>query len=69
MDRNPCRTTDAGAWLESVYSDIAALDLRSQFETEGRTRWSEADSTGKVTVHETRSHIVPAGDPAPPLSP
>ncbi len=40
------------AWREGVDADLAALDLRSQFEAEGRTRWSEADAAGTVTVHE-----------------
>lgn len=40
------------AWREGVEADLATLDLRSQFEDEGRTRWSEADAAGTVTVHE-----------------
>ena len=40
------------AWREGVAADIAALDLRAQFEAEGRTRWSEADPSGAVTIHE-----------------
>lgn len=40
------------AWREGIDADLAALDLRSQFETEGRTHWSEADPTGTVSVHE-----------------
>jgi hypothetical protein len=39
------------AWREQVEEDIVALDLRARFEAEGRTRWSEADSDGRVTVH------------------
>lgn len=38
------------AWREQVEDDIAALDLRAQFQTEGRTRVSEADESGRVTV-------------------
>ena len=34
-------------------ADIAALNLRSLFEAEGRTQWSEADPDGTVTVHYT----------------
>ena len=29
------------------------LDLRARFRAEGRTRWSEADADGRVTVHFT----------------
>jgi hypothetical protein len=39
------------AWRERVEEDIASLDLRAQFEAEGRKRWSEADSDGNVAVH------------------
>lgn len=39
------------AWRERVEEDIASLDLRARFEAEGRTRWSEADANGDVTVH------------------
>ncbi|RNL80306.1 TA system antitoxin ParD family protein [Nocardioides marmorisolisilvae] len=38
------------AWREQLEDDLAALDLRARFEAEGRTRWSEADATGEVTV-------------------
>lgn len=38
------------AWREQVETDLASLDLRSRFEAEGRTRWSEADAAGNVTV-------------------
>ncbi len=41
------------AWREGFDEDLAALDLRGRFAAEGRTRWSEADSDGAVTVHET----------------
>jgi hypothetical protein len=40
------------AWREQVEEDIASLDLRARFEAEGRTRWSEADESGNVTVTE-----------------
>ena len=39
------------AWREQVEEDIVALGLRARFEAEGRTRWSEADSDGRVRVH------------------
>lgn len=39
------------AWREALDDDITALDLRSDFETEGRTRVSTADEAGHVTVH------------------
>lgn len=38
------------AWREQVEDDIASLDLRARFKAEGRTRWSEADESGHVTV-------------------
>lgn len=40
------------AWREQIEDDIASLDLRARFEAEGRTRWSEADESGNVTVTE-----------------
>jgi hypothetical protein len=39
-------------WREQIEDDIASLDLRARFEAEGRTRWSEADESGTVTVTE-----------------
>lgn len=41
------------AWRDGIDADLAALDLRARFEAEGRTRWSEADEHGNVTVHDT----------------
>jgi hypothetical protein len=40
------------AWREQIEEDIASLDLRARFEAERRTRWSEADASGHVTVTE-----------------
>jgi hypothetical protein len=48
------------AWREGIDDDLAAVDLRAQFEAEGRTRWSEADPSGAVSVHEA--------SPAEPVS-
>jgi hypothetical protein len=48
------------AWREGIDSDLAALDLRSRFASEGRTRWSEADADGTVTVHEDDPGEAPA---------
>lgn len=48
------------AWREGVDADLASLDLRARFEAQGRTRWSEADREGAVTVHEN-----PGGEVAP----
>lgn len=38
------------AWREQVEDDLSSLDLGARFEAEGRTRWSEADASGNVTV-------------------
>lgn len=38
-------------WRQGVRAGIAALDLAAEFSTQGRTRWSEADEDGNVTVH------------------
>lgn len=38
------------AWSAGVTADLAALNLRAQFEVEGRARWSEVDPDGTVTV-------------------
>lgn len=46
------------AWREGVDADLASLDLRGRFEAEGRTRWSEADDQGRVTVHESAESTV-----------
>ncbi len=51
------------AWREGVDADLASLDLRARFEAQGRTRWSEADDKGNVTVHETAGSDT--GTPAP----
>lgn len=48
------------AWREGIDSDLAGLDLRRHFEAEGRTRWSEADPSGTVTVHEPDTDARPA---------
>lgn len=40
---------DFTAALEET-REPASPDLRTRFEAEGRTRWSEADATGRVTV-------------------
>ena len=39
------------AWRDGVDSDLAELNLRARFEAQGRTRWSDADRDGVVTVH------------------
>lgn len=49
------------AWREGVDADLASLDLRARFAAQGRTRWSEADHEGNVSVHESSE-----GDAAPP---
>lgn len=41
------------AWREGIDTDLTSLDLQARFEAQGRTRWSEADEQGNVTVHET----------------
>lgn len=51
------------AWREGIDADLAALDLKSQFEAEGRTRWSEADPSGTVTVHEAPAAKRPSRAP------
>lgn len=51
------------AWREGIDADLASLDLRSRFEAQGRTRWSEADEQGNVTVHETTHNDAGAPDP------
>ena len=50
------------AWREGIDADFTSLDLRARFEAQGRTRWSEADEQGNVTVHETSDSE--AGAPA-----
>jgi hypothetical protein len=40
------------SWREQTDADLASLDLRAHFTAQGRTRWSEADGEGKVTVHD-----------------
>lgn len=52
------------AWRERVDADLASLDLRARFAAQGRTRWSEADREGNVTVHESSDGD--DGDAAPP---
>lgn len=51
------------AWREGVDADLAALDLRARFREQGRTRWSEADRDGAVSVHEA-GHDDPGDLPA-----
>ncbi len=51
------------AWLEGVDADLTSLDLRARFKAQGRTRWSEADEQGNVTVHQTSDNVACA--PAP----
>jgi hypothetical protein len=58
------------AWREGVDADLASLDLRARFEAQGRTRWSEADEQGNVTVREASESDAgappaPAGTAAP----
>jgi hypothetical protein len=48
-------------WREQVEEDVTSLDLRARFKSEGRTRWSEADGAGNVTV--TESPAEPDGRP------
>lgn len=52
------------AWREGIDADLASLDLRARLEGEGRTRWSEADEHGHVTVHETPENDARALAPA-----
>ncbi|WP_181310973.1 TA system antitoxin ParD family protein [Nocardioides campestrisoli] len=39
------------AWREGIDEDVANLDLRADFAAQGRTRVSESDAEGNVTVH------------------
>ena len=48
------------AWREAIQDDIAALDLRAEFTAENRSRWSEADTDGRVTVHQAGTEPDPA---------
>ncbi|MBB3044339.1 hypothetical protein [Nocardioides soli] len=45
------------SWREGVDDDLPTLDLRSRFEAQGRSRWSEADAEGTVTVHESAGDV------------
>lgn len=49
------------SWREGVDDDLSTLDLRSRFEAQGRSRWSEANAEGTVTVHESAGDDVPTG--------
>ena len=53
------------AWREQIEADIAALDLRARFKTEGRTRWSEADDAGNVSVTRTAKKAAKRTPPRP----
>lgn len=49
------------AWREGIDADLNTLDLAARFSAQARTRWSEADDAGRVTVHEAE-----AADEPPP---
>jgi len=55
-------------WREQMDDDIASLDLRARFVAEGRTRWSEADESGAVTVTESTAKPARAAKRSPARS-
>lgn len=53
------------SWREMIDEDVASLNLRERFASQGRSRTSEADAQGRVIVHTAKGAT---SDPDGPTS-